>query len=306
MIRPRRASTTAPRAASVVTKPQRVRRNHFRREGEDARRPLSARLKRGGALLLGGAGFVALNLLLILGHDLIVQWPALRCEELRVEGCQRLSESAVLTQAGMALGDNLLGLNLGLARRRLVAHPWIAEAEISREIPSRVRVRIREQRCLAVVDLGTRFLVNPEGKIFKELGPDEAIDAPVITGLAVTDLGVAGGAVSPLWQAALDLLRLSPASGGAVPLERIGRIHTDREIGLVVHLAAASPEEAPAVMHLGFEGFEEKLRRWQQVLARWQDLGGGPGIRAIDLQNLERVIVTPSMEASGNGEGKEV
>lgn len=306
MKRPRRASTPAPRAATVVAKPHRVRRNHFRRDDGTPHRPLAARLKRGGALLLGGAAFAALNLLLVLGHDLIVQWPALRCEELRVEGCERLSEAEVLSQAGMALGDNLLGLNLGLARRRLLAHPWIAEAEIAREIPSGLRVRIREERCLAVVDLGTRFLVNPEGSIFKELGTDEPIDAPVITGLAVTDLGVAGGAVSPLWQATLDLLRLIPASGGALSLERIGRIHTDREMGLVVHLGAAAPEAGVSVVRLGLGGFGEKLRRWEQVLARWQDLGGSPGFQAVDLQNPERVIVTPSMEASGNDQGKEV
>jgi len=301
-----RRAAAAPRPAGRVTKPRRVRPNHFRRSAAEGGAAPASRLRQAGNLLLGAAGFVLLNLLLILGHDLLVQWPALRGEDIQVEGAQRLSPERVLEQAGIARGDNLLKVNLGLARKRLLAHPWIAEAEIRREIPSRIRVRIREEVCLAVADLGTRFLVNAEGGVFKELEPDDLVDAPVITGLEVTDLGVDPGAASPLGQAALDLLRLAAGPAAALPLARIDRVHADREMGLVVHLRGEPPHGRGAVVRLGLGGLREKLQRGERVLARWEALGGRRDFRVMDLQNPERVIVTPPAEGSGNEQGKEV
>ena len=77
-----------------------------------------------------------------------------------------MTNEQVARQARVQKGDNILSIKLSLVRNRLLAHPWIARAEVSRVIPSRLVIRVKEHTALAIVDLGQKFLINHQGQIF--------------------------------------------------------------------------------------------------------------------------------------------
>ena len=126
----------------------------------------------------------------ILVYDLATQCDYFAARQMSIEGTQRLTPETVARQAGIRMGDNILAINLSLVRKRLLAHPWIAEAEVRREIPSRLIIRVKEHQALAMVDFGQKFLINRQGQIFKAWDPSDPADLPVISGLDVSDLTV--------------------------------------------------------------------------------------------------------------------
>ena len=77
------------------------------------------------ALIAVLMGFSAL---FMVGYAAVTRTDYFRTEAIKVSGASRLTESAILTQAKIHKGDNLLAINLGLVRKRLLAHPWVATA----------------------------------------------------------------------------------------------------------------------------------------------------------------------------------
>ena len=121
----------------------------------------------GFKLLAGCGALLAVTVFFILVHDFITQCDYFRAQEITITGIQRLSREQVVRQAKIGKGDNVLSVKLSRVRNRLLAHPWIAETEVRREIPSRLIIRVKEHSVLAAVDLnGKLFLINHQGQIF--------------------------------------------------------------------------------------------------------------------------------------------
>ena len=106
----------------------------------------------GFKLMAAVVAFAAVTGFFILIHEIVTQCDYFAAEKVTIEGTQRLTHEQVARQARVRTGDNILSVNLSLARKRLLAHPWIADAEVSREIPSRLIIRVKEHTVLAVVD----------------------------------------------------------------------------------------------------------------------------------------------------------
>lgn len=64
---------------------------------------------------------------------------------LQVQGASRLTESEVLERAGLRLGINVFHLDTATAEDALLADPWIVSAEVARNLPSTVTVRVVER-----------------------------------------------------------------------------------------------------------------------------------------------------------------
>jgi cell division protein FtsQ len=133
--------------------------------------------------------------LLVLGAALYAGWrgtalvlgaPALQVSRLTVRGNERLSTGEVLAILDGLRGRNILTLNLSDWQERLLASPWVREAELRRMLPSRVEVEIRERRPIGIGRLaGALYLVDERGIVIDEYGPNYAeFDLPIIDGLA--------------------------------------------------------------------------------------------------------------------------
>ena len=244
------------------------------------------------------AGFAAVTGFFILIHEIVTQCDYFAAEKVTIEGTRRLTHEQVARQARVRTGDNILSINLSLVRKRLLAHPWIAEAEVSREIPSRLIIRVREHAALAVVDFGQKFLINHQGRIFKTWNPSDQQDLPVISGLDLSDLKVYGrldsthpGQVSvdsSPFRAVMQVLELGQQQGSILPNHLIRQISVDRQIGLTIyafdHLKAIS---------LGYSDYLAKYHMLAKLFSYLKRQRSIFDFDRIDLNNLQRIVVNP-------------
>lgn len=216
------------------------------------------------------------SLLLILAYDAVTQSSYFEARTITVEGSQRYSKEAILKQAGLKLHDNILSLNLNALRCRLLAHPWIAGAEIERELPDVVHIRVKERVPIAIVDLnqparlasppaiasaqarwteheqtdveGRLFYLDEEGEIFKPVEPSDKVKVPVVSGLALSDIDFNDRSHSLLFSSVMEVLRLSRLHQNVIPLHALRNVHVDREVGLTLYafLAPCNLPAAPA------------------------------------------------------------
>ncbi len=284
-----------------------TRRNRSRREGLEAR---ALRRNRLYAVLgaAAGAGFaLAAGLFFLLVHDLLTRGDFFPARRIEVFGAERLSADEILATAGVRSGMNLLGLNLSAARRRLIAHPWIREAELRREIPSGLQIRVSEHRAIARVALGPGFLLNAEGEIFKEAERGDPAGLPEIEGLPVDELRLADRSAAAPFSLRRRLLSSAPeeprargrslaavtaflaqaaAAGEVLPAEAIRRIRVDRQLGLTVLL-----HEGGRAIDFGWDGYDRKLERLAEIQRFFRAHPEMVPFQRLDFTDPQRVLV---------------
>ena len=259
---------------------------------------LLGRIMLGFKLMAAIVAFAAVTGFFILIHEIVTQCDYFAAEKVTIEGTQRLTHEQVARQARVRTGDNILAVNLSLVRKRLRAHPWIAEAEVSREIPSRLIIRVKEHTALAVVDFGQKFLINHQGRIFKAWDPAEQHDLPVISGLALSDLKVYGRLESPHpaqvaldsapFSAVMQVLELGKQQGSILPNHLIRQISVDRQIGLTIHAF-----DRLKAISLGYSDYIAKYHMLAKLFSHLKRQRSIFDFDRIDLNNLQRIVVNP-------------
>ena len=258
-------------------------------------------------LTIGTVGVIFMSAFFIFVHDVFTQSEHFQARQIHVEGGRRLSVQRILDQAGVRPGINVLSVNLAAARKRLLAHPWIAEAEIQREIPATLRIRIREHVGAAVVDVGRKFLLSPQGELFKEWEPSDPADLPSVAGLAIADLRVvdrsaaAGGLAlfdtdgpaapappSRAMDAVLQVLILGREPESILSTRELRSIQVDRELGLTLMAYAEN-----RAIRLGYNDYPAKYHLLRELLAVFRTQPDVADFERIDLTDMNRVIVNP-------------
>jgi len=82
---------------------------------------------------------------------LITRSPVFAARRVEVTGETHLSRAEVLRMARVDRGTNLFWFRAGVVETRLLRSPWIAEAIVTRSLPSTLRIAIRERRAVAQV-----------------------------------------------------------------------------------------------------------------------------------------------------------
>ncbi|MGA6924151.1 MAG: FtsQ-type POTRA domain-containing protein [Desulfosarcina sp.] len=239
----------------------------------------------------------------ILAHDYFTQTPHFLARRIMVTGQQRLSRQQVLDIADIGPRTNILSVNLTTTRKRLLAESWIAEATVAREVPSGLRIRIREEVPLAILDMpdGQGFLINTRGEVFSRDDGSAPIDLPHVQGLDHTDLPVAGMLATEAFQEVMGLLRLAAEKNSPLPASGIRRIQMDHGIGATVYTG-----ERNRAVRLGFGHYPEKVKRLGQLMG---GLRADPRLahyRIIDLFDVNRVVITPALADPSSADRKEV
>jgi cell division protein FtsQ len=128
----------------------------------------------GRTRLLVAAGALALLGLLVLG---VTYTPVFRARHLDVEGERTLRIAQVLRIAGVDDGTNVFHLDPSAVEASLRSSPWIADAEVERDLPSTIRIRIIERAPVARVSVdGLARSIAGDGTLL----PGGAVDLPVV------------------------------------------------------------------------------------------------------------------------------
>lgn len=241
--------------------------------------------------LCGAGAIIAMSLVFIFGHDWATQCDYFRTETVEVKGCQRLLPEDVMEAAGINEKVNILSVNLPAARRRILAMGWVAEAEIRREFPSAMTIRIMEHQPVARIDFGRTFLVNKRSEIFREADADEFSELPVIRGVDYTDWQDPGGYNTPLVSSVMTVLRFGQDHNSVFANHGITSITVDRDLGLVVRPRSLPVEK----LQLGYGNYERKLRRLEKILSYLKHNEPSLILEKMDLRNPDRIVARPAM-----------
>lgn len=283
---------------------QQRRKNYRRRTTAKRGFRWLGRLAFGIKLAVGITAVAAMTAGFILIHDILTQCDYFKAQTLAIEGMQRLTSAQVARQAQVHAGVNILAVNLSLARKRLLAHPWVADAEVIREIPNGLRIRLKEHRPLAVIDIGEKFLINQHGEIFKEWNPSDPQQLPVISGLDVSDLklyavplppphpGEAGSTIP--FNAVMQVLQLGDQPGSALPNRVIKYIRVDRQMGLSLYAF-----DQLKMINLGYNDYAGKYQMLKSLFAYLMHQNHISDFDRLDLNNMNRIVLNPKAPESG-------
>ena len=264
---------------------------------------------------------IATSCFFVLIHDVITQCDYFKTKRLNIEGLQRLTTKKIIRQARLRKGMNIMAVNLTVVRKRLIAHPWIAEAEVRREIPSGLKIRIKEHAPLAIVNLDRKYLINEQGQIFKEWTASDPDTLPLINGMQLADFSVHGETTDPVGQravgqtkgsqntrlntrpfeAVMQVLILGKQRRSILPNHKIKKIRVDREIGITVEAF-----KHMKTIVLGYQNYPLKYAMLKNILKYRKQKRNFPNFDRIDLNNVNRIVVNPVRLKTSGGNQKEV
>lgn len=254
----------------------------------------------GRVILLTGA-IVLITAALLLGYDQLLLSPHLRVRETIVKGCKELTEKDILSLAAVRSPSNMLTINEEAITRRVRSNPWVQEAFVGREFPGRLVIWIRERKAVALIEKGNGFyLVDGGGSPFKKLETEEESDLPVLTG-CVRD----GVVDESLVKKSLTLLSDIESIKDGPEIGAVSEIHGNETFGLALFT------DTHLCLQLGFDGYQNKLRRLAPVMADLDRKNLKAGFLLIDLSNPEKInvqtrnilepVVTKRPEGAGKG-----
>jgi len=214
---------------------------------------------------------------------------------IEIEGAKRLSRSLVLEQSKVGPGASLLAIRPGQVERALMAHPWIAKAEVSRKWPHSLYLKIQERDPVALVQFGEDLLyADRQGMIFKPLSPGDPHNFPVITGLTPEQFRHPAGDLPQVVTQAFQLMDVLKKTPPPLNLENISEIHVDLERGFTLYANGVG-----VGLDLGLQEYSEKLQKFAQLWPVLVQKGLLSKINRINLNYPRRALVTlKGMEAN--------
>ena len=244
-------------------------------------------------MLAGVIGVVLMSLFFIFCHDIILQSPYFKVSSLEVTGNKRLSTQEILEAARIKPDTNVLRVNLPLSRKYLLSHPWIAAAEITRELPGRLSIAIREHHPLAILDMGRKLLIDLEGNVFKEVSDSDSVELPIIEGIDFSDLDQSDLRRSTHYDAVLSLLEMGQNPACILSRNQIRLIRVDREEGITFFSEGPIQGFIVNAVKIGYQDYSEKLVRLEKIIDYYKTNKLIQGIDWVDLRQMNRVVISP-------------
>ncbi|HET6460354.1 MAG TPA: FtsQ-type POTRA domain-containing protein [Syntrophales bacterium] len=217
---------------------------------------------------------------IIYGYNFAISSPFFQIKEIIVHGCKELTEKEILSSAAIKPSQNLLAINLGTITRRIESNPWVKRVSVGREFPNRLVIDIQERTAIASVKRGNGFsLMDSDGVIFKKLEKNDEVDIPVLNGCYSDDKD------SVIFTKSLELLRYLSASNEFPTIRNVAEIHGHDVFGLSLFT------DSGLCLRLGFDSYENKLKRLNTVMADLERRNMKLGFLLIDLNDPAKITV---------------
>jgi cell division protein FtsQ len=216
-----------------------------------------------------------------LAATVAIEAQVLQVDRIAVHGNRRLTDEDVQSILAGLPGRNLITTNLEEWRARLLASPWIVDAELRRTFPSTVNVAVIEREPVAAARLsGDLYLIDALGVVIDRYGPEYAeLDLPIVD-------GVGTGAGIDEARAALAGRLLSAVRTAPDIVRRVSQVDvTD------LHNASVLLTGDSAVVWVGEDRFLERLRSYIDLSAALKDRV--PDVDYVDLRFDDRMYVGP-------------
>ncbi|PRQ04771.1 cell division protein FtsQ [Enhygromyxa salina] len=178
------------------------------------------------------------------------------------EPSQHLDDDQLRELLAIEPGTNILACELTELSERVAAHPWVALATVTRNLPDTLEIEVIEHEPEAIVLAGRFYLVNAEGQPFKAVERGERGELPIITGIERSTLAEARDDAVAELVTALDIIHLYQAK----QRPRLGEVNLGDDGSVTLYTA-----EAGTQLRLGRDDFEARLVRWDALRAALGD-----------------------------------
>lgn len=220
-------------------------------------------------VVVGLSGFGVYRLVKFSAVKMVHENPRFAIAQIIVENDGTMTPQQVAAFAGLAIGQNLLSLDLDQVRRNLEVIPLVRRVEVRRMLPKKIFIHVDER--IAVARLrgpgDVEYLIDRSGVAMRPLRltdgtvvrPQSVGSLPVLTGVSLADVQVGKPVQSEQIYRALELLdRLQQASAGAMmEIETV-------DLAKPRHLTLTSRQRT--VVKFDIEDYTQQLRRLSAIL----------------------------------------
>lgn len=210
--------------------------------------------------------------------DFLLSHAYFSVREIKVSGTKKLGGSEIVAMAGLSQGMNIWKVEPRTMERKVSEHPWVKRVVVRRELPHRIAIEVEERVPKGIVVLGKLYYIDAEGFVFKQVGKEEEVQFPLLTGLRPADLA---NPVPSTRQRIKEAQRLGDLfARSSLVLSEI-RFRPDG--GVVLY-----PVGIPVAVNMGWGDWQAKMDRLERVLTEWR--GREDRLAALDLSFRDQVV----------------
>jgi cell division protein FtsQ len=188
--------------------------------------------------------------------------PRFEVQHLIYEPSAHVDDDGLRELLAIEQGTNILACDLPELSERIAAHPWVAEATVTRNLPDTLEITVVEHTPEAIVLAERFYLVDGAGVPFKPVERNERGELPIITGIDRAQLASDRPAAVARINEALAVL----STYRAKQRPRLGELHLDDDGSITLYTA-----ESGTQLRLGRSEFETRLERWDALRAALGD-----------------------------------
>ncbi len=199
----------------------------------------------------------ALAVILLLSYQVLSRSVFFQIEKVDVTGCSRTTPNRILAWSGLDVQTNLWEVRIKKLKKKLENDPWIKSADIERNWPNSLSIRIYERQAVAITNRETGLsYIDKNGVIFTEVGPHDMYDYPLITADEKIDGSKTG------LKNALEFIRYAAKGSTSLPKQNISEIHMKPQGDMILFLA-----DNPFPISLGRDKIGTKYHQLSKVLS---------------------------------------
>ncbi|MBW2339479.1 MAG: FtsQ-type POTRA domain-containing protein [Deltaproteobacteria bacterium] len=227
-------------------------------------------------LALGG-----LSLSFVSGYQFLSSSPYFRLDNIVVAGVKDALGRELIKMSGVTKRDSLLSLNAATIKRNIEAHPWVRSVLLKKEFPHTLEIAAECEEPVAIVLLDKMYFLGTQGNIFKEVGQDDSLDFPVITGLCAGD-----DKNGEYLKRVASFFGLLDREGTPLSAEEFSEVHVKGDGTLTIYMSGL-----PFKVFFGTDDFIRKVDLLRHVIKHLRTAHRLYQVRCIDLDYADRAIV---------------
>ena len=233
-------------------------------------------------LTIGFTAFVAVSLFFLFIYQWLLSSPYVKLETVIVRGVDEKTKDELLEMSQLSADMSLLAVNTEELTQRLERHPWIWAVDLEKRFPHTLIIRAEKEVPQAIVALDKMAYMNRRGMVFKEVGDEDNIDYPVITGVSNHE-----NVMVRQLKLAADILNALETDTGPLALPKLSEIHVSDNGGVSLYAISL-----PFAIKMQGSDFESKKDNLRKIVAHLKKTGLIHTVKKIDLNYQNGVVVS--------------
>lgn len=137
-----------------------------------------------GSLCKWGLGILVLGTVsagILFSYRWVTAHEFFKLTTLNIQGIQRLSRDEISQIGGVAVGDNILNINIADVQRRIAACEWIENVSVTRVLPDGLTIDVHERTPFFLMRRDDRlYYADVQGRPIVAVGVDKFVSLPLL------------------------------------------------------------------------------------------------------------------------------